>query len=90
MRDFVFHQNEEALFADGFDEALVGVVHVFGRPPLALYDRAKVLAILRDRDGMDEEEAGEFFDFNIAGAWMGEGTPAFADFPEKGGKDVTP
>ena len=29
------------------------------------------------QDGMEYEEAIEFFDFNIKGAWMGEGTPCF-------------
>ena len=27
---------------------------------------------------MDEDEANEYFDFNVIGAWMGEGTPCFA------------
>jgi hypothetical protein len=31
-----------------------------------------------DRDGMEYEEAEEFFDFNVIGASMGEGTPCFA------------
>jgi len=29
------------------------------------------------RDGMTEEEAIEYFEFNVTGAWVGEGTPAF-------------
>ena len=28
-------------------------------------------------DGMTEEEAVEYFEFNIIGAWMGEETPCF-------------
>jgi len=30
-----------------------------------------------NRDGMDEDEAREFLDFNTFGAWMGPGTPLF-------------
>jgi hypothetical protein len=30
-----------------------------------------------DRDGMHEEEAEEYFEFNVAGAWVGHGTPVF-------------
>ena len=30
-----------------------------------------------DRDGMSEEEACEFFTFNIEGAWVGPMTPVF-------------
>jgi hypothetical protein len=30
-----------------------------------------------DRDGMDAEEAQEFFVFNTLGAWVGDETPMF-------------
>jgi hypothetical protein len=30
-----------------------------------------------ERDGMSREEATEFFDFNIACAWVGNGTPIY-------------
>jgi hypothetical protein len=39
------------------------------------YDQDKVIEILM-RD-MSEEEAIEYFEFNIAGAWVGESTPFF-------------
>ena len=29
------------------------------------------------RDGMSNDEAIEFFEFNIEGAWMGDTTPLF-------------
>jgi hypothetical protein len=29
------------------------------------------------KQGMDEEEAEEFFSFNTLGAWVGENTPLF-------------
>ncbi len=32
-----------------------------------------------ERDGMTDEEAIEFFEFNIKGAYMGEGTPLYYD-----------
>lgn len=73
------HCNPDALFADGFDDALVGIVHRFTTSVVA-YDYEKCLQCLMDRDGMTREEAEEFFDFNVQGAWMGEGTPAFIDF----------
>jgi hypothetical protein len=31
------------------------------------------------RDGMDEEEAWEYYQFNIAGSWVGESTPLFLE-----------
>lgn len=68
----------DALTADGFEGALVGYVERFNSGPLALYDRQRCIQILMERDGMDFEGAEEFFDFNVVGAWVGEGTPAFA------------
>lgn len=70
--------NPEALLADGFEDALIGYVERFGMEPVALYDRSKCIAILMKRDKMTEESAEEFFQFNVIGAGMGEGTPAFA------------
>jgi hypothetical protein len=32
-----------------------------------------------ERDGMSREDAEEYFDFNVAGAWVGEGMPVFLD-----------
>ncbi|MDP9850483.1 hypothetical protein [Streptosporangium lutulentum] len=69
------------LLADGFDEALIGVVEAWFagniHSVVALYDTARCIQILM-REGMDEEEANEYFEFNVTGAYVGEGTPAFA------------
>lgn len=67
------------LLADGFDEALLGFVEVAGRSMVALYDRNKCIEILMS-DGMDDEVAQEYFEFNVIGAYVGEYTPAFATF----------
>jgi hypothetical protein len=73
----MFDLDEAMLFADGHDDALIGVAERFGFPePVACYDYDKVIAGLM-KDGMNHEEAVEFFDFNIIGAWMGEYTPVF-------------
>ena len=34
-------ENPDALFADGFDNALIGVARRCGQPSLAVYDREK-------------------------------------------------
>lgn len=73
----VAEYNEEALICDGLDEALIGVAERINLGPVAAYDVEKVLDILMKRDGMSYEEALEFFEFNIKGAWMGEFTPVF-------------
>ncbi|KVP75111.1 hypothetical protein [Burkholderia ubonensis] len=60
------------------DDAIVGLVSGCGKEPVVCYDRAKVIEILM-KDGMDAEEAEEFFSVNIEGAYMGEGTPMFIE-----------
>jgi hypothetical protein len=63
---------------DGFDEAILGPAmlwHIDGhRVEVLVYDAEKIRAILM-RDGMDSEEAREFIEFNIEGAYVGPGTP---------------
>lgn len=45
--------------------------------PVVAYDVDKIIKIMIERDGMSYEEAFEFFEFNILGAWVGEFTPIF-------------
>ena len=66
---------EGLLFADGFDDAILGVAERIGMEPVVAYDVNKIIEILA-RD-MTEDEAVEFFEFNILGAYMGERTPVF-------------
>ena len=77
IQELVESYDSEMLTADGFDDAIIGVSERFGRSPIIAYDKDKCIQILMDRDGMDYEEAMEFFDFNVIGAWVGEGTPEF-------------
>lgn len=69
--------NPEALFADGFEEALIGMAYRCGKPALAAYSVQKCLAILQERDGMDYDGALEFLEFNSIGAWAGDNTPVW-------------
>jgi len=59
-----------------FDGCLVGLGYRYNDGPLAMYSIDKVLRVYVAR-GMDEEEAQEWFDFNVIGGWVGEGTPIF-------------
>jgi hypothetical protein len=83
--------NPEALTADGFDEAIIGVAQRCSKPPLVVYDAQKCIEILMKRDGMTYEEADEFFEFNTLGSWVGEHTPLFLwrRTPERG-RDTNP
>ena len=66
---------EGLLFADGFDEAIIGVAERIGMEPVVAYDTNKIIEILSRE--MTEDEAVEYFEFNILGAYMGERTPVF-------------
>ena len=63
---------------DGLDEAVIGTVERLGSPTVLLYDEDKIIEILMRRDGMSNEEAIDFYAFNIVNAWVGYTTPAFA------------
>jgi len=49
----------------------------FGSEPVAAYDFNKCVEILMERDGMEREEAIDFINFNVVGAYVGLNTPVF-------------
>lgn len=62
---------------DGFDDCIVGICERYGMDSVLAYDREKVIDKLVTRDGMTQDDAEEFFQYNQIGAWMGEKTPVF-------------
>lgn len=76
MKNIIAELDPDTLLADGFEEAFIGYCQQFTKT-LACYDRAKCIDILMKRDGMTEEEAEEFFEFNVTGAFVGDHTPVF-------------
>ena len=73
----IIGEDEYILLADGFDDAFVGIGRQFGKP-MAVYDRFECIEHLI-KDGMTEEEAEEYFQFNVEGAYVGENTPIFLE-----------
>lgn len=71
------YPDTEFIFFDGFDEALLGVVERFNDHPVTLYDEEHCIEILVEDQGMEHEEALEYFDYNVKGAYLGKSTPAF-------------
>jgi hypothetical protein len=67
------------LTADGFDKAFIGTATRCGQPTLAVYSVDKCIKILMKRDGMTNEEALEYFYYNVVGGWHGETTPLFVE-----------
>lgn len=73
--DLLFLSEEE------FDDAIIGVCQRIGNEPVVAYDETKIVEILSR--SMSEDEAYEYFEFNILGAYVGERTPAFITFTFK-------
>jgi hypothetical protein len=67
-------EDEELLTADGFDEAVIGIDTNSMR---IIYSTQKCVDILV-KQGMDENEATEYFEFNVSGAYMGDRTPIWS------------
>lgn len=74
---------EGAVLLDGLESAIIGIVEEFGNGPRVLYSKFIILSILKHRDGMTEQEAEEFYDYNILGLYAGEQNAVFLDSPLK-------
>ena len=63
---------------DGFDIAIIGTASVWNgneRVDVLVYDVLLMVKQLIVRDGMTEDEAVEYIDFNIENAYIGKDTP---------------
>lgn len=68
------YPDEEFLLADGFNDAVLGVDETSMR---LIYSISKCINILME--DMSEEDAFEYFYYNVSGAYMGEKTPIWCD-----------
>ena len=84
MRDWVDQYSDECVMGDesngllvmeGYDDCVAGIVRRFN-DTFVVYDYEKVIAKLM-RDGMTEDEAVEFWEFNQLGAFAGDHTVGF-------------
>jgi hypothetical protein len=77
IRDQYAEIDEDFVFFDDLDDAVIGYVSAVVGEDAILYDREKVIEILM-RDDMSREAAEEYFSYNIIGAYVGDRTPMFA------------
>ncbi len=86
--EILFESNPEALFLDGFDDAIIGIAERPNLGPIVAYDEDKIIDILitqmepdaDDLIGNDEinvklEMAWDYYGYNVKDAWVGENTP---------------
>tara|TARA_Y100000310_G_scaffold262471_1_gene272170 strand:+ start:484 stop:789 length:306 start_codon:yes stop_codon:yes gene_type:complete len=73
LKESIEANNPDAMLVDGHDDALAG----YDTQGRAIYLIDHIIETLVERDGMTNTEANEFFDFNIAGSYVGEYTPIY-------------
>jgi hypothetical protein len=71
------NDDDDLLYADGLLGAVIGIATRADGLRVVAYSVDRIIEVLMKRDGMSEEEAHEFYEFNIACAWVGEKTPIF-------------
>lgn len=67
---------EPLTIADGFDEAVIGIDVNSER---IIYSVQKVIDILMERDGMDEQDAIDWYEYNMQSTYVGEHTPIWCE-----------
>jgi hypothetical protein len=70
-------EDEKMVKADGLEDAIIGVGSRMNMPEVLIYSYDKSVDIFMERDGMTYEEAIEWMEYNVVGAWVGEATPIF-------------
>lgn len=69
------YPDDNIIVFDGLDSAFIGAATRINHPPVAVYDYDLIVAALL-RSGIETyEEAVEYIDFNVTGAYVGEQTP---------------
>jgi len=75
MKDYEKKIKEhQILFADGFDQAIVGI-DMDTDLPRVIYSKEMMIAIIAEEIG--EEDAIDFLQYNVWGAYVGTGTPMY-------------
>jgi hypothetical protein len=66
---------EGAIILDNFDDCIVGISEQFGEGNRIVYSKDMIIKKLCEE--MTEEEAIEYYDYNILGGYFGEQNPIF-------------
>lgn len=80
MMEWLNETFEKVLYPVGFENCILGVAERFGGPPIVVLDIEKMLSTL-EAQGMNHDEALEYFEYNILGAYVGEETPVYMHVP---------
>ncbi len=71
------HFGDDLLFADNFDNAIIGVSMGISSGTKVVYNAEEMARTLVVSEGITEQEAWEYLEFNTFNAYVGENTPIF-------------
>lgn len=77
-RESLADDDPDLMFADGFDDAILGVVERGDEEPFVVYDTKRCIRILMREEGLSHGAAEERFAEEVADSgWVGPRTPGF-------------
>ena len=77
LSEWIAEIDGDVVLIEGFESAFVGLADRCGSSSVAVYDRDVCIQVMMSRDCMSYEDAREFLDLNVIGAYVGEQTPWF-------------
>lgn len=76
VRKFLLENfNDQMLFSEGLDDALIGIAERCSQPTLAVYDATKAIDIFTKLDDANVEKAAQFIELTNYKVWRGEHSP---------------
>ena len=84
-------KQHQILFADGFDDAVLGIAMDLDLPRVVYSKERMIEIIMKEYEGLEEVEdpfaaAMEFLEYNVWSAYVGTGTPMYIN---EGNKEET-
>ena len=77
------NKEDQPLRIEGYEDWILGTMDRYGFEfPVLCYDLPKIINKMV-KNGMSEEEAYEYYHYNLIGAWVGDGTPVFLSPSDK-------
>jgi len=75
MNNKYFDLAEGAVILEGFDDCIIGVSESFGEEPRIIYSKKQIITkLMKD---MSQEDAVDYYYYNIVGGMFGTQNPIF-------------
>lgn len=67
---------DKTLWADGFDDAIVGLMEI-EEGCVLVYSSSKCIEVIAEQDGISIDDAIDHYEYNVRGSYVGTFTPKF-------------